>query len=83
MNRFAKGIIAGGLLGAAIGAVLILRSSPETQEKILARTREMGDSAKRTAHKVANHAAHFGSSVKSNTLAFTRRFTDNRPELES
>ena len=83
MNRFAKGVITGSLLGAAVGAVLILRRSPETQEKIIARNRDMGDSAKRTAQKVANRAAHIGSSVKSNTLAFARRFTDSSPELES
>lgn len=78
VNRFAKGMIAGGFVGALMGAAAMLRSSYQTQERIRARTRMAGDGARRAAQTVAHNAARLGTS----TVAFAKRVTRNRIQPE-
>lgn len=75
VNRFVRGMLTGGILGATVGAALILRSSYQTQERIRAKTRAAGDGARRAAQTVAHNAVRLGTVISSNTAAVARRMT--------
>lgn len=82
MNRFVRGLLAGGLVGATVGAALILRSSHQTQDKIRARTKAMGNRASSTAREVASRAMRIGNSISSNTASIARRFSRSNNEAQ-
>ena len=47
-SRFMKGLIYGGLIGAAVGAYWMLRTDSATERMLLERDRQVRQSARRT-----------------------------------
>ena len=64
-SRFTKGLIYGGLVGAAMGAYWMLKTDNSTERMLLDRDRQMRGSARRTAVAFRDGARRVGSAWQS------------------
>lgn len=78
MNRFARGLLTGGLLGlAAAGTMMMVGRRRQMMMMRMANTRKLRRRAYRTMRMVTDHAMRLGSAVKSGTAAFTSRLAQS------
>ncbi|NLY51727.1 MAG: hypothetical protein GX063_02325 [Firmicutes bacterium] len=64
-SRFMKGLIYGGLIGAAVGAYWMLRTDSATERMLLERDRQVRQSARRTITALRDRAHRMGSAWQS------------------
>ncbi|NLK08046.1 MAG: hypothetical protein GX316_05030 [Firmicutes bacterium] len=68
-TRFIRGLLFGGLAGAAIGAYWMLRTDRSVEKMLLKRDRQVRKQAHRTARSIKHGARQIGSTVQSGTDA--------------
>ncbi len=74
MNRFAKGILAGGLMGVvAAGTMMIAGRRRQRMLAEMKAARMFRNRARRTLRSVKDGALRFGSALKYGTSAFADR----------
>ncbi|HHV93242.1 MAG TPA: hypothetical protein GXX47_01750 [Firmicutes bacterium] len=64
-SRFVKGLIYGGLIGAAVGAYWMLKTDSATERMLLEKDRQIRRSARRTMAALQDKAHRMGSVWKS------------------
>ncbi|MGE5549555.1 MAG: hypothetical protein ACM3ZC_03380 [Bacteroidota bacterium] len=77
MNRFARGMLTGGLLGlAAVGTMMMIGRRQQRRMMRMANSRRLRHRARRTINAVGKNAMRFGSAVRSGTAAFASRLAE-------
>ncbi len=77
MNRLARRLLAGGLMGvAAAGAIMMVGRRRQMRMSRMARPRMMRRRARHTIRMVRDNALRLGSALKSGTVAFASRLTE-------
>ena len=69
MNRVLRSLVAGSLVGAAVGLVMLVNR----RRGMMINTEQMNHSARGTARMVRDNAMKLTSAMKNGTEAFSRR----------
>ncbi|NLA57608.1 MAG: hypothetical protein GX855_01695 [Firmicutes bacterium] len=64
-SRFFKGLIYGGLIGAAVGAYWMLNTDSATERMLMEKDRQIRQSARRTITALRDRAHRMGSTWQS------------------
>ena len=79
MNRLARGLLAGGLVGmAAAGTMMMVGRRHQMRMSRMARPQMLRRRARHTIGMVTDNAVRLGSAFKSGTVAFANRLTEKR-----
>ncbi|MGE5582798.1 MAG: YtxH domain-containing protein [Bacillota bacterium] len=73
MNRLVRGIVAGSVIGAAVGVVMLMRRKPGMMKDMRMQPERINDRARGTVKMVRDNARRWTSAVKDGTEAFSRK----------
>ena len=76
MNRFVRGIVAGSLIGATVGVVMLMRRNQSMTRNMKNQSNKISGRARGTVRMVRDSAKRWTSAVKDGTEAFSRKLAN-------
>lgn len=76
MNRVARGLLTGGLLGLATAGLMMLAGNRSRRRMLQSRSRMLRHRARHTMRAVRDNAKRFGAAVKIGSAAFASRLAE-------
>ena len=80
MKRVVRGIIAGSLIGAAVGLVMLARKKPGIVTGMKVQPKQMTDQTRGTIKMVKDQTKRWTSALKDGTEAITQRLASRNPK---
>ena len=80
MKRLVRGIIAGSIIGAAVGLVMLARKKPSMFTQMKVQPEQIKNQTRGTVKMVKDHTMRWTSALKDGTEAISQRLASRNPK---